>query len=276
MEMVSAAKLRRTEEQLRAARPYYERSSGLLERMLAESEGGAEDAILRGGSGNRRLVIVATADRGLCGAFNANLINFARQFMSEESDLESVLFCIGKKGFDYFRKRGEEVLYKVTDLLGMLNFKRSQTITYKILELYLNMNLKEAYMVYSNPLSRMVQRPVVEKVLPLELSSMAVRAKGKGKSGARDFIERAYYIYEPGRADVWDVVLKRYLLSKFYVNLIKHFTAEHSARIMAMTNATQNCDELIESLTLELNKARQNTITKELLDIIGGAEALRV
>jgi F-type H+-transporting ATPase subunit gamma len=282
MEMIAAAKFRRSDALRRAAAPYFTGVSQLLARVLATAElsdsenaNALRDLLLQPGAGKGTLLVLATADRGLCGAFNANLIRRAEQFLKEKTVGEPSLFCIGKKGYDYFRRRGLPIIEKITDLRGTINLQQIETITEKVLALFRAAAVGEVYIVYSHLISRALQQAELERALPVDPSDLARflerESGGSPASAAPGFT----YIFEPDRAEVLQALVHRYIHSKLYAALADHITSEHAARIVAMTNATRNCDDLTEALTLQLNKARQDSITKELLDIIGGAEALK-
>lgn len=267
MEMVSAAKLRRAQDTLLAGRPYATKLQELLGRVA--SSGSVDHPLFTQRAGGRKVLVLVTADRGLAGSFNAQLIKRAEQILkSEPMDL----VCVGKKGYDWFKNRRFKILFHVTDIGGKLSADRSNDIADRLMDMFLGDQVDEVHVLYNKFVSTLVFRTTVEKLLPLDPESLlgeaqeAVAAAGKANSD---------YLFEPDSGAVLGSLLPRYVRSKMYIVLAETFAAEHSARMVAMSAATKNCQELIESVSLQMNKARQAAITKEILEIVGGAEALK-
>ncbi len=263
MEMVSAAKLRRAQAILEAGRPY---AGKLKELMLRLSVSGSiGHPLMERREVKTRWLVLVTADRGLAGAFNAQIIKQAEQFL-QKSDVPTSLVCIGKKGYDYFRSKRIPVLWSVTDLGGRLNAERIEEIGAFLREGFLSGQTDEIVFLYNRFISTLVYRPQLEVFLPLggEADSLAVAEPA-----------RREYLLEPTGEELLAALLPRYLNNRIYIMLAETFTAEHSARMVAMSGATRNCDELTEKLTLKMNKARQAAITKEIIEIVSGAEALK-
>lgn len=270
MEMVSAAKLRRAQSRLMAGRPYTSKIQQLLAR-LAGTPGTRENRLFeeRTTSG-RTLVVLYTADRGLCGSFNVRLNEKAQKFIDERGRDNTALYCVGKKGRDYFRRRGYTIHREVLDLSGNLNAERTSEIGNELVDLFLKGEFDEVYIVYAEFVSTMVSEPRVVKFLPLDPESLA----GGEEEEESESTYQKEYIFEPNAKAVFDGLLPAYLRSRIFILLAENFTSEHSARMIAMSNATKNCEEMGQSLTLRRNKARQTAITTEMMEIVGGAEAL--
>lgn len=264
MEMVSAAKLRRSQDLLLAGRPYARKLQELLGR-LADS-GDATDPLFEIRDVRRRALLLLTADRGLAGSFNTQIIKRAEAFLCEHP--QTVLHCVGRKGYDYFRGRRWEIVESVTDLAGKASAERAVSIADSLMQRFLSGEVDEVVLMYNAFVSTMVYRPTAEKLLPLDPEALlAGKAAFPGP--------RLDYILEPTPSRVLSSLLPRYVRNKVYISLAETFTAEHSARMIAMSGATKNCEDLISSVGLRMNKARQSAITTEILEIVGGAEALK-
>ncbi|MDK2971367.1 MAG: F-type H+-transporting ATPase subunit gamma [Candidatus Sumerlaeota bacterium] len=265
MEMVSAAKLRRSQTQMEAARPFARKLETLLGR-LALSPTAREHNLFetRDKQTLPTLYVVFTSDRGLCGAFNANIIKAAERAMKGENVL---IYTVGRKGRDYFRKRvAEKLVGQMIDLGGKLDGTATDEIGNALLQLWDDKKVAEINIVASHFISTASNRPEVSRYLPLE-----PEAFGLSPEEAEHPVD---YILEPSPDRVFDALLPRYLRSKIFLTLAESFTSEHASRMLAMNNATSNCDELSEKLTLQMNKARQAAITTEIVEIVSGAEAL--
>ncbi|MFH1739868.1 MAG: ATP synthase F1 subunit gamma [bacterium] len=261
MKTVAASKMRRTEESLRAGRPYAQCLEELVARLVSAA-GEITHPFVVHRPVERSLVVVVTADRGLCGAFNGNIIRRAEVFLQKMNAGAVDLICVGKKGRDYFRRQDRHIVAEYVDLGGKLDVARIRGLTDDIIRRFLDGEADEIFLVYNTYVSVVTYRPKVVKFLPLEAESL----------GAGVTIEPMDYIFEPNASSILENILPRYLNSKMYITLAETFTAEHSARMVAMGTANDNCEELLDTLTLDLNKARQASITKELLEIVGGAE----
>lgn len=266
MEMVSAAKLRRTQGVMEAARPFARKLESLLGR-LALSPTAREHQLfeVRDKGALPTLYVVFTSDRGLCGAFNANILKAAERLMREQPD--ALVYCVGRKGRDHFRKRiGERLVGQRIDLGGQIDGTITDAIGNDLLQLWNDRKVAEINIVASHFVTTSSNRPEVSRYLPLEPEAFGLTAEE-----AEHPID---YILEPSPARIFDALLPRYLRSKIYLTLAETFTSEHASRMLAMNNATKNCDELSSMLTLQMNKARQAAITTEIVEIVSGAEAL--
>lgn len=266
METVSAAKLRRSQERLAAAEPHATVLRKLV-RHLAESDLAQQHPFFQVRPVERRMLIVVTADRGLCGAFNSNLLRRADQWLETNGGPSVPLICIGKKGRDYYRRRQRNILHEEVSLSGVPSVEAVRAVVSLACRRFLDGDANEVWLAFTRYRSVITFQPVVEKFLPLDTVSLETE-KSKADEG------HTHYIYEPDPGTVLAALLPRFVEARLYLALAESFTSEHSARRVAMNTATTNCAELLDLLTLQRNKARQAAITTELLDIVGGAEAL--
>lgn len=266
MEMVSAAKLKRSQDLLLAGRPYASKLQELLGRLAGSAT--ASHPLFEKREVKSRILVLVTADRGLAGSFNAQLIKRAEQFL-KESTIPTSLVCLGKKGYDYFKSRPYPIDFTVIDFNGKLSSEKTNTVASQLSELFLSGTTDEIFVLYNNFVSTLVYRPTLEQLLPLDSEVMLANTPAEVKTSNID------YLLEPSAEDVFASLLPRYINSKLYIVMAETFTAEHSARMVAMSAATKNCSELSEKVSLAMNKARQTAITTEILEIVGGAEALK-
>ncbi|HEB85218.1 MAG TPA: ATP synthase F1 subunit gamma [Bacteroidetes bacterium] len=268
MKMVAAAKLRRAQEAMLQARPYSDRLKALIRDLAARSEPEAHP-LLAVREPKRVAMVIVTSDRGLAGSFNHNINRRAERIIARERERaeEVKLIAVGRRGYDYFRKRGATFLQHHIGLIRDFDFGRAVAIGEAITSLYMEAQDTEAgldrvYLIYNEFKSVVQQEVVVEQLLPVipELT------------GEEQY--PAEYLYEPDERGVLDLVLPRYVNITLWRVLLESFAAEHAARRTAMENATENAGEMIDRLTLEYNKARQAAITKEILEVVSGAESL--
>ncbi|GAB4323334.1 MAG: ATP synthase F1 subunit gamma [Candidatus Sumerlaeia bacterium] len=275
MEMVSAAKLRRTSVLFEAAQPYSLKMRELLGRVITP-ELMETHPLFQVRPIRRVLLIVFTADKGLCGAFNANLIARAEKFLAAQpAAVETDLLLIGRKGWDYFRRRRHHIVKSITNLSGRPDSEAARQAAALSAEQFISGVYDRVHVIYAEFVNKMVNRPREDLMLPLAADALGTRSGGPAPAHDDAAGSGGDYIIEPDPATVFDSLIPRYLQGRMYGFMVETFTCEHSARMVAMTNATRNCKELIDSLTLKMNKARQNAITKELLDIVGGAQAVQ-
>ena len=273
MKMVAAAKLRRSQANVVAARPYA-RKIGELLRHLSASTNVAAEPLLSPRDVKRVALVAVTSDRGLCGAFNSNLLKTAinhinTHYPTAKQDGTLTLFCVGRKGIDFFTKRGYAVAAKYIGVYSDLVFGQGQKIARDLIDGYLKKDFDCVEIVYNEFKSIAQQRIVVERFLPVP--SFATAQAG-GKASAKP---SGQYIYEPSSAGILRVLVPKHLNFQIWRILLESNAAEQGARMAAMENATENANELISVLQLQYNKARQAAITKELLEVVSGAEALR-
>jgi F-type H+-transporting ATPase subunit gamma len=268
MKMVAAAKLRRAQESILATRPYATKMFEVLSSLASRTSPDAHPLLYRR-EPRRVEVVVFTSDRGLCGAFNMNLIQKAENFLEErKSGGEALTFSfIGRKGRDYFRKRRVNIRREYINLFGKVDFPLASRIGKDLVEAYVEAQVDAIYLLYSEFRSAIQQRILLEKILPATPSP-----PGGGEMKGQATVE---YIYEPSEGEILDSLLPMYVEVQVYRALLESVASEFGARMTAMENATNNAAEMIDKLTLVYNKARQAAITKELIEIVSGAEALK-
>ncbi|MFZ5633385.1 MAG: ATP synthase F1 subunit gamma [Bacillota bacterium] len=263
MKAVSAAKMRRAQENVTAARPYAKRLIGVLGRVAPVTTG-VRHPLLEVREPKKVVYVVVTADRGLCGGFNANVIRRAAAEIRNTPD--AGLICVGRKGRDFFRKRGYNIIQQYVGLGENVNAAQAREIARFIIDKYSAGEFDAVYIVYSEFVNVLVQRPVTVKLLPAE--------PPKSEEGEKAGAGKVDYIFEPSPEEVLASLLPKYVTNTVFQSMLESKAGEHSARMTAMDNATKNASEMITRLTLSMNKARQAAITKEISEIVGGAAAL--
>ncbi len=268
MNMVAAAKLRGAQANMEKFHPYALKFKEVIGRLAAGVEEGGEYELLNPREQVKKIVLVlVTADRGLCGSFNNNLIITAERFIREKqaAGVEVSLITVGRKGADYFRRRSIEIRRRMIGVLNKPNYDDALSLGRELIELFETGECDEVYVVYSSFLRMVRQVATMVQLLPIAPASPSEEQE-------EGYFE---YLFEPSHQALLTDLLPNFL----YIQLLEHFyqtsVGEHAARMAAMENATSNCKELVRTLTLTYNKARQAGITKELMDIVGGAEALR-
>lgn len=264
MKLVAAAKLRRAQERILEARPYAFRMAELV-GSLARALGEDKHPLLARRAGGRQLFVVVTADKGLCGAFNANVLRRSIEALRVSGEGGASLIAVGRKARDFYRRRPWKIRAERIGLLDRLTFAQARELAADLLRAYLEDEVDEVWLVFNEFRSVAVQRIVVQRLLPIEPPGMRGDTEPSGVE----------YLYEPDPITILAALLPRHVEVQLYRALLESAAAEHGARMTAMEAATKNAQEMIELLTIQYNKARQERITKELLDIVGGAEALR-
>jgi F-type H+-transporting ATPase subunit gamma len=265
MKMVAAAKLRRAQEAAEASRPYTETLQGTLARLVGVSNEVEHPLLVKRNEVTKVGYIIVTADRGLCGGYNTNIIRAATDAIAaDERKPEKGIIAVGRKARDFFRKRGGLVAEFVS-LGDRINYSDAREISQYVMNAYENEEFDEIYLVYARFVNALRQIPTVVKILPIEPPEQV--------SGEDDY--SVEYIYEPNAESILLNLLPRYVGSQIYHAMLEGKASEHGARMTAMGNASDNAAEIIDSLTLRMNKVRQAAITDEILDIVGGAEALK-
>jgi F-type H+-transporting ATPase subunit gamma len=273
MKMVAAAKLRHVQESLMAIRPYARKMNELLQHVVAKVDPSIHP-LLNQREIKRVLLVIISGDRGMCGAFNGNVIKTATDYLKTKyPDLspasgEIRIMTVGKKITDFMVKRDYQIYVKHAGIFANLDFGHARTIAQKFTDDFLKGEFDKVEIVYNEFKSVVQQRVVIEQILPI-LPEQILKTDDLSTHAQVD------YIYEPSAKDITDVLLPMHLNFQLWRILLESSTAEEGARMTAMNNATENARELIEDLTLSYNKARQASITKELLEIVSGAEALK-
>jgi len=277
MKLVAAARLRRAQDAIVGARPY---ANALLEAVaeVALRAGNESHPLLDQRPQDRIGVVVLSSDRGLAGGFNANLFRAVQRFVQERAAVtgqggkaqQISLYVAGKKGRDYFRRRKSlSVAQEFAGVTGALAQARAQELALTLTDHFRTGRIDGAYLVFNEFKSAIQQRVLVEPLLPLTPASFASTAAAKAEPGQIDFI------YEPDKQQLLDTLLPMFVESQIYRALLESIASEFGARMTAMDSATGNAKEVIARLTLQYNRARQAAITKELMEIVSGAEALK-
>ena len=254
MKLVAAAKLRCAQERITEARPYAFKMAELLGSLVARTEEGAHPLLSRREKGQRRLVII-TADKGLCGAFNANILRESLRLLRETEQPSVTLVVVGKKARDFYRRREWTVKSEMLGFFDRLAYSHAQELAGQLMQAYLAEETDEVHLIYNEFRSVAVQRVKRERLLPLEATQPDIAALA------------AEYIYEPSTAAILASLLPRHVTTQVYRALMESLAGEYGARMTAMEAATKNAKEMIDLLTIQYNKARQEKITKELLRI---------
>ncbi len=266
MKFVTTARLRRAQEALLSARPYHETLVRIADNLFASERAALEPAE---GAQPEVLVTLIGSDRGLCGGYNANLLRKAEEEAqrARSQGMTVKFIVVGRKPLDHMRRAGHGIAHQSINNLRLANFALAQDLAARTLNAFRTGAIVEAGLVYSHFHSALSQRPAFERLLPV------TEKKTEETEGA--LAAPADYLVEPSRAELVPVVLRGYLEDSIFHALLEAEASEQGARMTAMDAATNNAADMIERLTLEMNRARQASITKELMDIVGGAEALR-
>lgn len=260
MKMVAASKLRRAQQKMLAARPYAHKIEELIQSLLQSAED-FESPLTKIRPAQRVHLIVVTADRGLCGSFNSNIIKKTLAEVDYLGNVEVVINPVGKKANDFFKKRDFNLGKVCFDIFNDLQFNFAEDIIRYASKEFLDKKTDQVKIIYNEFKSVVQQNIIVEDLLPIKVEN---------------FKERSYlnFIYEPAQAEILHQILPKHLNIQMWKALLESNAAEQGARMTAMENATENANEIIHDLTLQYNKARQASITKELIEIVSGAEAL--
>ena len=268
MNMVAASKLRTTQQQLDQFVPYATQLTEIMNRVAAGVEPEGFPLLMAHEEVVKVELISLTADRGLCGAFNTNLIAAADKFIQEKEQegLELSLTQLGRKGRDYFRRRKRPMRVFHEGMLNNPNYGDASALGQEVIDLFLSHEVDEVYVCYAEFINIVTQRPVIKKLLPIAPETMEEEGQEQ---------ELLEYIFEPSREGVLNDLLPNYIKLQLLEVFFQTAVSEHAARMAAMDNAVNNCKEMVRDLTLVYNKARQAAITAELMDIVGGVEALK-
>jgi len=266
MKMVAAAKLRRAQEAAVAARPYAQKLQKVVSHLASREEADGHPFLNQRGK-ERALVLLLTADRGLCGGFNANPSKEAERFIRNNTEgyANIDLMIIGRKGRDFLKNRvGDKIIKVYEDLTGNVTFKTAQLIGEEIVTMYGDQTYDAVYLIYNAFQSAVVQNVTVEQLLPIQADD--------DEPVNADAVD---YLYEPSRGEVLEQILPKMVEVQLFRALLESYASEQGARMSAMDSASRNASEMIGKLTLQYNRARQAAITKELMEIISGAESIK-
>lgn len=264
MKMVATAKLRRAQDRIISARPYANKIDELLKQLASVADKGA-NPLMEQRPVKTNLVVVITGDRGLCGSFNTNIIKHATQRIKELGENTKII-AVGKKSVDFFKKSNLDVIGNYPVVFSDLRIEIAKNVIEFIKKGYFEGSYDRVYIINSEFVSMMKQIPVMEKFLPIIDDSETDKTETKAKID---------YIFEPDADTILNDLIPRQMLIKLWKALLESNAAEQAARMTAMENATRNASDLIKHLDLQYNRARQEAITKEILEIVGGAEALK-
>ena len=264
MKFVAAARLRRAQERAISARPYATQIARVLRSTMARIENPVNPLMARREE-EKILTLVLTGERGLCGAFNANILRKAVEFLRAHRDRKLSLIPIGKKGRDALRKQKLPFLGEYINVLAKVEFSTAREIATLVSDLYSSAQVDAVYIVYSEFKNVITPELALEKLLPVDA------AREEQSSGETAGATQVDYIYEQPAAELLNRLLPRYVESQVFRAMLESSAAEHAARMTAMDSATNNASDVIEALTLHMNKVRQAAITKEIIEIIGGA-----
>ena len=277
MKMVAASKLRRAQQRTQQARPFASQMLRVLNSLATRVDPSThplldERAVPK--AGGRVLLFVITADRGLCGSFNTNVIKSSGQFITENPGRQVALGLIGRRGRDFFARRGFDVRYQQVNLFQALKYEDAKAIAKAGMDAFLSGEVDSVYLVYNEFKSVMVQRVVVERLMPiarLDIPADAPTDAGPKPQGA---VQTAEYLYEPGPQQLLTTLIPTHVEVQVFRALLESNAAFYAAQMTAMDAATRNSGEMIESLTLYMNKVRQAAITREIIEVVSGAQAL--
>ncbi len=266
MNMVSAAKLRGAQLRMEGFRPYAGAFAMMLGNMASRVEPDIHPFFKVNFPVQRVGLVLMTADRGLCGSFNVNLINTAVKFIREKEaeGIEVSLVCVGRKGRDFFRRRNREMLAQYVDVWNKFDFSNAVTVAREIMNAFTGGDVQEVHLIHANFINMAIQRPILVQLLPIKPAEATEEVSGSTE-----------YLFEPPMEQFLEYLLPKYINVLVYHGFLENSASEYAARMTAMDNAQSNCKEMINTLSLVMNKARQAAITRELMDIVGGAEALK-
>lgn len=276
MKMVSAAKLRKAQDAIIAARPYAKMLDQIISELVARA-GGEELAhpLLSARPAPRKVeLLLLTSDRGLAGGFNSNIIRRASRYLYENSGVQVEISTVGRKGNDFFRNRGQAMRKDFGHLYKSLNYLNASQVAQELSARFLSGEVDAVYVIYNEFLSAISQKVTVSQLLPLQtLTPETPAAAAAGETATPTAL--VDFKYEPGRQQVLDRLVPQAVSIKLYRALLESVASEHGSRMSAMENATSNATDMIASLSLTYNRTRQAVITKELMEIVSGAEALK-
>jgi len=272
MKMVSAAKLKRAQDRVVTARPFANKMTEVLGELATRTDEDFHHPLLDLRGDQRYLLVLVTADKGLCGAFNTNLTKAAQAFIRENADKSIELVAIGRKGRDFFRNRHASIVAEYIGLTGKgrVEFSEALDVARSIIKLYAeDTGIDKVFLIYNEFKSVLSQRVVLEQLLPV---ARAKEAEPEMKS--QPPVTLVDYIYEQPPGEIFSRLLPRLVETQIFRALLESVASEHGARMTAMDSASKNASELIESLTLNMNRIRQAAITNEIIEVVSGAAAL--
>jgi F-type H+-transporting ATPase subunit gamma len=278
MKMVAASRLRRAQERIQAARPFATEMLRVLNSLATRVDSALHpllDERRAPRAGGKALLFVITADRGLCGSFNTNAIKGAGAFIVEDPAREVALGLVGRRGRDYFARRGFEVRYEQVNLFQALQYTHAQAIAQAAVEAFTTGQVDSVYLVYNEFRSVMSQRIVVERLLPIPRLDFPPSPGGFGETGtSKTQAPEIDYLYEPTPEELFTTLIPRHVEVQVFRALLESNAAFYAAQMTAMDSASRNAADMIDQLTLYMNKVRQAAITREIIEVVSGAGAL--
>ncbi len=260
MKMVAAAKLRRAQDRILGARPYAQRLLQVLQSLASRADSETHP-LLQTREGKRIELVVVTGDKGLCGAFNSGILRTAQAFGAGIPGAEVSITAIGRKGREFFSSRNT-ISRSWEDVFRSVDHAKAKEISEELMERFVNDEVDQIHLVYNEFKSAIQAKPTVQLLLPIERADF-------GTDGPAE-----EYIYEPSEHEIFSSLVPHYVENQVFRSMLESVAAEHAARMTAMDSATRNAGELIESLTLTMNRVRQTSITTEIIEVVSGAEAL--
>ena len=287
MNMVAASKLRTTQGKMERFEPYAGKFAEVLSNLASRIEPEIHPLLIKREEVNRVELLHFSADRGLCGSFNMNTINVVQNWILKQQELgrEYGLTLVGKKGSDYFKKKGANITDSHVRIYGTIDISFVNQMTRDFTTRYLNGEIDEVHMIYTRFVTMAKQVPTPVKLIPIEPPGSETAERPRGEASPREETSSredaggeegsVEYLYEPNAEELLIDLLPKHISVQIFNAFLQNEVSEHAARMAAMDNATKNCAEMVEELTLVYNKARQASITADLMDIVGGAEAIK-
>jgi F-type H+-transporting ATPase subunit gamma len=270
MKFIAAARLRRAQETAVSLRPYALGIREILRSAMSRIENPDQFPLLTQRPEERVLVLVTSGERGLCGAFNANVLRRAFEFLREKSGKSVEVITLAKKSRDAFRKRSWKIAGEYVDVTARADLGKAREIAAEVMKIYEAGGADSVYLIYNEFKNVMMQTLRVEKLLPLERSALAEHEKGAPPASSGEAVD---YIYEQPAAEIFNKLVPRYVEMQIFRMIAESSAAEHAARMTAMESATSNASDVIDALTLHMNKVRQAAITREIIEVVSGAAA---
>jgi F-type H+-transporting ATPase subunit gamma len=274
MKMVSAAKLKRAQDRVVTARPFANKMMEVLGELAGRTDENFHHPLLDARGDQRYLIVLITADKGLCGAFNTNLIKAAQAFIREHAGKQVEIIAVGRKGRDFFRRRGSLLVGEYVGLTGTgrVNFSEAIEVARDVIKRFTEeQEIDKAFIIYNEFRSVIQQRVVVEQLLPVARASSNADVQPASSAQQPTLID---YIYEQPPAEIFSRLLPRLVETQVFRAMLESVASEQGARMTAMDSASKNASELIDSLTLNMNRVRQAAITNEIIEVVSGAAAL--
>jgi F-type H+-transporting ATPase subunit gamma len=268
MKFIAAARLRRAQETAVSLRPYASGIREILRSAMSRIENPEQFPMLAHRPEEKILVLVTSGERGLAGAFNANVLRRAFEFLAEKRDKSIEVITLAKKGRDAFRKRSWKIAAEYVDVTARADLGKAKEIAAEVMKIYKSGGADSVYLIYNEFKNVMMQTLRVEKLLPLERAALAEHEKGAPPASSSEAVD---YIYEQPPAEIFDKLVPRYVEMQIFRMLAESSAAEHAARMTAMESATSNASDVIDALTLHMNKVRQAAITREIIEVVSGA-----